>query len=240
MGKRLIVQRRGKGTSTYKSPSHRGMGPVKYPRYSDEEKGGTIKGRVVSLHHAPSRTAPVAKVKYEDGSKGLVLVSEGTNVGQEILFGRSKEIKAGNVMALSEIPEGTPVFNIEGRKGDGGKYVRSAGTYALLVGHDPSKTMIQLPSGVMKAFSPQCRATIGVVGAGGRREKPMLKAGKKRHSIRSRAKYWPRVRGVAMNIVNHPYGGGSKQSAGKTDSVSRHAPPGRKVGLIAPKKTGKR
>jgi large subunit ribosomal protein L2 len=132
------------------------------------------------------------------------------------------------------------VFNIEKTPGDGGKFVRSAGTYALLVAHDVGKSILQLPSGAMKNFNPLSRATIGIVGGGGRKEKPLLKAGKKFHSIRSKRRNWPRVRAVAMNVVNHPYGGGSKQSAGQPDSVSRNAPPGRKVGLIAPKRTGKR
>jgi large subunit ribosomal protein L2 len=92
----------------------------------------------------------------------------------------------------------------------------------------------------MKTINSNCRATIGIVGGGGRKEKPLLKAGKMHHSISAKRRNWPRVRAVAMNVVNHPYGGGSKQSAGKPDTVSRNAPPGRKVGKIAPKRTGKR
>jgi large subunit ribosomal protein L2 len=157
-----------------------------------------------------------------------------------IHLGSTKIIKLGNIMPLSKIPEGTPVFNIEKNPGDGGKFVRSAGTYALLVAHDGVNSVLQLPSGSMKTINSNCRATIGIVGGGGRKEKPLLKAGKKHHSIRAKRRNWPRVRAVAMNVVNHPYGGGSKQSAGKPDSVSRNAPPGRKVGKIAPKRTGKR
>jgi large subunit ribosomal protein L2 len=240
MGKRLIVQRRGRGGSTYRSPSHRHRGGVKYRKIDEAEKTGDVKARVMALIHDPGRTAPVAEVKYENGEKDLVLVSEGTAVGQEIRCGKSTEMKQGNIMSIGEITEGTPIFNIEGKPGDGGKLVRSAGTYAMLIAHDVNKSIVQLPSGVMKDFNPLCRATIGVVAGGGRREKPMLKAGKKFHSIKATAKHWPKVRGVAMNVINHPYGGGSKQSAGKADSVSRTAPPGRKVGIIAPKRTGKR
>jgi large subunit ribosomal protein L2 len=240
MGKRLIVQRRGKGSSVYKSPSHKHRGGVTYRKWDDKEKKGFLTAKVVSLHHDPGRTAPVAMVKFENNEKKLVLVPEGTQIGQEILCGATEKIKPGNIMSLSKIPEGTPVFNLEGRPGDGGKFVRSAGTYALLVAHDVGKSIVQLPSGAMKNFDPQCRATIGVVGGGGRREKPLLKAGKKHHSLRAKSRNWPQVRAVAMNVVNHPYGGGSKQSAGKPDSVSRNAPPGRKVGIIAPKRTGKR
>lgn len=239
MGKRLIVQRRGRGTSVYRSPSHRHRGGVKYRK---PEKAGEkgVKARIIELLHDPGRTAPLARVQYEDGEKGLVLVPEGSAVGDEITCGGSEVVRQGNIMALKDIPEGLPVFNIEGRPGDGGKFVRSAGTYALLIAHDGEKTVVQLPSGAMKTFNSRCRATIGIVSGGGKREKPLLKAGKKFHSIKAKARHWPRVRGVAMNIINHPYGGGSKQSAGKADSVSRNAPPGRKVGLIAPKRTGKR
>jgi large subunit ribosomal protein L2 len=240
MGKRLIVQRRGKGTSVYKSPSHKHRGGVKYRKFDESERKGSLTAKVMELIHDPGRTAPVARLKYENGEEILALVPEGTETGQEIFCGSTKNIRPGNIMPLSQIPEGTPVFNIEKTPGDGGKFVRSAGTYALLVAHDVGKSILQLPSGAMKNFNPLARATIGIVGGGGRKEKPLLKAGKKFHSIRSKRRNWPRVRAVAMNVVNHPYGGGSKQSAGKPDSVSRNAPPGRKVGLIAPKRTGKR
>jgi large subunit ribosomal protein L2 len=240
MGKRLIVQRRGRGTSVYKSPSHKHRGGVKYRRFDGAEKEGSIRAKVTGILHDPGRTAPIARLRYENGEKVLALVPEGTSVGEEIFCGKTKRIKQGNIMSLAQIPEGTPVFNIEKQPGDGGKFVRSAGTYALLVAHDVGKTMLQLPSGAMKTFNPSSRATIGVVGGGGRKEKPMLKAGKKFHSLSAKRRNWPRVRAVAMNAVNHPYGGGSKQCAGKPDSVSRNAPPGRKVGLIAPKRTGKR
>jgi len=240
MGKRLIVQRRGKGGSVYRSPSHRHRGGAGYRKLGEAERELSLTATVVSLLHDPARSAPVAKLRYEDGEELLALVPEGVKVGDEIQCGRAGSISSGNIMPLSLIPEGTPIFNIEKRPGDGGKFVRSAGCYALLVAHDVGRTIVQLPSGAMKSFNPSCRATIGVVAGGGRKEKPLMKAGKKFHSIRAKAKKWPRVRAVAMNAVNHPYGGGSKQSAGKPDSVSRRVPPGRKVGLISPKRTGKR
>lgn len=240
MGKRIIVQRRGKGTSVYRSPSHKHRGGVKYRKLDEAEREGYLMAKVKALVHDPGRTAPVAKLRFETGEEVLSLVPEGTMVGEKVYCGKAERIKQGNIMPLGGIPEGTPVFNIEKRPGDGGKFVRSAGAYALLVAHDGENSVLQLPSGAMKPFNSLCRATIGVVGGGGRREKPLLKAGKKFHSIRAKRENWPRVRAVAMNVVNHPYGGGSKQSAGKPDSVSRNAPPGRKVGIIAPKRTGKR
>lgn len=242
MGKRIIVQRRGKGGSVYRSPSHKHRGGVKYRKLDSNEKEEEIEAKVVEFLHDPGRTAPLARIRFSTGEERLTLVPEGTQIGEKIYSGNTKRIKPGNIMPLGKIPEGTPVFNIEKNPGDGGKFVRSGGTYALLVAHDHdnNKSMLQLPSGAMKPFNTASRATIGIVGGGGRREKPFLKAGKKHHSLSGKSRNWPRVRAVAMNVINHPYGGGSKQSAGKPDSVSRNAPPGRKVGLIAPKRTGKR
>jgi large subunit ribosomal protein L2 len=196
MGKRLIVQRRGKGSSVYKSPSHKHRGGVKYRKLDEAEKSGSIKGRVMALLHDPGRTAPVARLKLENGEEILTIVPEGTKVGQEIHCGSTKLIKSGNIMPLNKIPEGTPVFNIEKAPGDGGKFVRSAGTYALLVAHDAGKSVLQLPSGAMKTINSNCRATIGIVGGGGRKEKPLLKAGKMHHSIsvkgQGRGRIWLR------------------------------------------------
>jgi large subunit ribosomal protein L2 len=124
--------------------------------------------------------------------------------------------------------------------GDGGKFVRSSGTYASLITHDVGKAIIELPSGELKAFHPKCRATIGVVAGGGRREKPFLKAGNRHYAKKAKGKKSVGVRGVAMNAVDHPHGGGNRQHPGRPTTISRHAPPGRKVGSIAAKRTGKR
>lgn len=238
MGKRLIVQRRGKGSSVYKAPSHRYKGKVTYGKY--EEKAGGLKGVVMDILHDPGRSAPVAKIMYENGEERLVLAPEGIKVGEEISCGVSAEVKEGNTLTLSEIPEGTPIYNIEIRPGDGGKIARASGAYCLLITHDIDKAVVQLPSGKLKSLNPRCRATIGVVAGGGRKDKPLVKAGKMYHAVRSKAKVWPKVRGVAMNVVNHPHGGGQKQHPGRPTSVSRDTPPGRKVGLIAAKRTGGR
>lgn len=240
MGKRLKVQRRGRGTSTYRSPSHRYRGKVRHRVYDDEEKKGEVKGTVVDIIHDPGRSAPVAKVRFANGEERLILVSEGLRVGDEIACGISAPIRSGNTLPLAEIPEGTPVYNIELSPGDGGKISKASGTYALLITHDVNKSVVQLPSGTLKTLDPRCRATIGVVAGGGRLDKPLMKAGKKFHKVSSKAKIWPTVRGVAMNHECHPHGGGNRQHPGRPTCVSRNAPPGAKVGLIAPKRTGKR
>ena len=164
---------------------------------------------------------------------------EGITVGDEIQVGVSARIEPGNTLPLAEIPEGVPVCNVEANPGDGGKYARASGVSATLLTHDRNVSVVQLPSGEMKRLDPQCRATIGVVAGGGRTDKPMLKAGTKYHKVSSRGTVWPRVRGVAMNAVDHPFGGGGRQHPGKPKSISRDAPPGRKVGDISSRRTGR-
>ena len=152
----------------------------------------------------------------------------------------NKEIEMGNVLPIGVITEGSPIYNIELTPGDGGKLVRAGGTSATVASHDAKKTVIRLPSGQFKTLDSSCRATIGTPAGGGRKDKPFLKAGKKHIAYRKKGKQYPVVRGVAMNPVNHPHGGGGHQHVGKPSSVSRDAPPGRKVGNIAAKRTGRK
>jgi large subunit ribosomal protein L2 len=240
MGKRLIHQRRGRGTPTYRSASHRFKDKIQYRIYDELEKEGSLKGKVVEIIHDPGRTAPIANVKFENGEKKFIIAPESIQVDDEIECGISAPISFGNSLPLAEIPEGTPIYNIENRPGDGGRFVRSSGTYASLITHDSDKSVIELPSGELKSFHPLCRATIGVVAGGGRKEKPFLKAGNRWHAFKAKGKKSMTVRGVAMNAIDHPHGGGNRQHPGRPTTVSRHAPPGRKVGSIAAKRTGKR
>ncbi|MEM0350819.1 MAG: 50S ribosomal protein L2, partial [Archaeoglobaceae archaeon] len=165
------------------------------------------------------------------------LAVEGIGTGDWIYAGEKVEIAPGNTTYLKNIPEGTPICNIEKIPGDGGKFVRASGTFALVVSREEDKVIVQMPSGELKAFHPLCRATIGVVAGGGRVDKPFVKAGKKYHKMKSKAAKWPRVRGVAMCAVYHPFGGGKHQHVGRPKTVSRNAPPGRKVGSIAARRT---
>jgi large subunit ribosomal protein L2 len=160
--------------------------------------------------------------------------------GNSIKFTSESIIKTGNILPLISIPQGAPIFNIEGEPGDGGKFVRSAGAYATIVSHERDGTIVKLPSGKHKKFLPDCRATIGLPAGGGRGDKPFVKAGKKYHAVRARARIYPVTSGVAMNPVNHPHGGGGHPHVGRPKTVARGAPPGRKVGSIAAKRTGKR
>ncbi|RLF29081.1 MAG: 50S ribosomal protein L2 [Thermoplasmata archaeon] len=234
MGKRLIQQRRGRGKGKFKAPSHNYIGEIKYIHEKE------IKGVVEEILHDPGHTSPVARIRLENNKKILFLASEGMQVGQEIRFTERKECEIGNVLPIGKIPEGYPVYNIELMPGDGGKLVRAGGSYATVVSHDAKKTVIQLPSGQFKTLDSSCRATVGVSAGGGRKDKPFVKAGKKFFAFRARGKQYPIVRGVAMNPVAHPHGGGSHQHIGKPSTVKRGAPPGRKVGSIAADRSGRK
>ena len=249
MGRRIQGQRRGRGTSTFRAPSHRYKAELSHRTVED---GDVIDGTVVDIEHDPARSAPVAAIEFEDsegrgpsgsrtqsGDQRLVLAPEGIGVGDRIQVGVSAEIAPGNTLPLAEIPEGVPVCNVEANPGDGGKFARASGVNAQLLTHDRKVAVVKLPSGEMKRLDPECRATIGVVAGGGRTEKPMVKAGNKHHKMKARGTKWPNVRGVAMNAVDHPFGGGGRQHPGKPKSVSRDAPPGRKVGDISSRRTGR-
>jgi large subunit ribosomal protein L2 len=235
MGRRIQSQRRGRGGSTFRAPSHRYKSDKQHKTVEDDD---TVSGTVVDIEHDPARSAPLVDVEFEDGDRRLVLAPEGVAVGDEIQVGVSAEIEPGNTLPLAEIPEGVPVCNVESKPGDGGKFARASGVSATLLTHDRDVAVVQLPSDEVKRLNPRCRATIGVVAGGGRTEKPFVKAGNKHHKMKARGTKYPRVRGVAMNAVDHPFGGGGRQHPGKPKSISRDAPPGRKVGDIASKRTG--
>ena len=227
MGKRLIPQRRARGGSHYRSPSHRHVDDVRIPHYEQ------VEGTITDLIQAPGRTSPLAVIDY-DGKKSYQLAVEGTSVGQKVEIG-TKNVAIGNILSLANIPEGTLVHNIEGMPGDGGKFVKTAGTSALVVSRG-RVVVLSMPSGVLKEFNPNCRAVVGIVAGGGRTDKPLAKAGKNYLTLRSRAKANKKTSGVAMNAVDHPHGGGSHPHVGGPNCHGRTAPPGQKAGFIAPKK----
>ncbi len=239
MGRPVIHQRRGKGGSTFRAPSHRYLVDLKHRNVDEKEKEDTVKGKVVDIVHDPARTAPVLAVEFEDGEKKFVLAMEGAMVGDELSYGANSPLVQGSTLPISSIPEGTPIHNIENRLGDGGRFIKASGAYGIVISHDGRRSVVQLPSGALKTVDSRCRATIGIVAGGGRRDKPVLKAGKMHHKLKPKAKYWPIVRKVRMNPVDHPHGGGSRKP-GKPTSKKRGTPPGANVGLIAPRRTGRR
>jgi len=235
MGKRLMSQNRGKGTPTYRATSSRFKADLEHIKTFGDE---TIEGIVTEVVHDTARNTPIVRVKFGNGEEKLILAPEGLGVGDKIAYGVTIEIKPGNTLPLSAIPDGCPICNIESQPGDGGAFARSSGVSAILVAHEAKRTVVQLPSGEMKWLSPRCRATIGVVAGGGRTEKPFLRAGNKWYKMANKATKWPVVRGVAMNAVDHPFGGGGRQHPGRPKTVARGTPPGRKVGSIAARRTG--
>lgn len=233
MGKNLTQQKRGKGGPTYRAPSFRYPGKAKHPK-TDEKKG-----IVREILHSQGHSSPLIVVEYADGYN-LTIAPEGIKVGEEITCQGDIQIKAGNVLSLGDIPEGTPVFNIEAMPGDGGKFVRSSGTAARVIAKNQGKVVIRLPSKKQKEFPENCLATIGNVAGSGRTEKPFVKAGTKYYKMRAKNKLWPHVCGVSMNAVDHPFGSKGSHTKGRPTQSSRNSPPGRKVGKIAPRRTGRK
>lgn len=160
--------------------------------------------------------------------------------GQFIYCGKKASLSVGNVLPVGSMPEGTIVCNIEEKVGDRGAMARVAGNYATIISHnvDERKTRIKLPSGSKKVIDSNCRAAIGIIASGGIIDKPLLKAGRAFHKYRVKRNSWPKTRGVAMNPVDHPHGGGNHQHIGHPSTLSRYAPPGQKVGLVAARRTG--
>ncbi len=227
MGKRIGSRRRGAGTGAWTSPSHRHHGAVYLP-------GPQLVGdaRVLSISPAPGRTAPVAELATPDGGRLTILAPAGLATGDTVALGEGK-VDRGAILPLARIPDGTLVSNLEVKPYDGGRLVRSAGAGALVVAHTGSEVTVQLPSGDFKQLLATCRAQVGAVGGGGRRERPIIKAGKKYWSTRTLARAYFKVRGVSMNPVNHPFGGGAHQHVGRPSTVSSGTWPGAKVGRFS-------
>lgn len=199
----------------------------------------TIEGTIVDIVHERGREYPLAQIDVS-GKRSYIPAVLGLTVGSTLQIGARAAVSSGNVLPLTSIPEGTQICNIERYKGDGGRLVRNAGSSAILFSNTPTGAVVRMPSGKTIVLPPGCRASIGVVSGAGRVEKPFLKAGPRYHLMKSKGKIYPRMRGIAMAAVYHPFGGGRHQHPGKSTSTSRNAPPGRKVGLIAPRKTGRK
>ena len=239
MGKRIRVQRRGRGGSTFQSSTHKRTAPSLYPvsMVSEEYENRSVNGNVQEILHDAGRGTPLAFIRFENGETCYTVIPEGIHVGQQIQLGGTASIEVGNIIPMGKIPEGTMICNIELRPGDGGKMAKSSGSYAVIVGHTSQGTMIKLPSGKTKYLADRCRATIGLIAGSGRTDKPFLKAGQVFHLMRARGRKYPRTSGRKMVAAVHPYGS-SKRSSRKVTTTSHGAPPGQKVGLIAARRAG--
>jgi len=244
MGKVIRTQRKGRG-SVFTAHTSKRKGPARIRKLDYPERNGYVKGVVKAIEHDSGRGAPIAVVHFRDTykyrtNKERMVAAEGMHTGQFIFCGKKAQLAVGNVLPLSSMPEGTIICNVEGKVGDRSTLARCSGNYSVIVSHNPDEnlTRIRLPSGMRKIVPSNVRAMVGVVAGGGRPEKPMLKAGRAYHKYKAKRKCWPKVRGVAMNPVEHPFGGGNHQHIGHPSTTARTSVPGQKVGLVAARRTG--
>jgi len=195
---------------------HRGGGHKRLYRTIDfhRDKAG-VDAKVVSVEYDPNRTARIALVNYTDGAKRYVIAPDKLAVGDKIVAGPGADIKVGNSLPLKNIPLGTVIHNIELRPGQGAKLVRSAGVLAQLVAKEGAYAQVKLPSGEVRMIQMQCMATIGQVGNAEQGKVFLGKAGRSRWRGRR-----PHVRGVAMNPIDHPHGGGEGKTSGGRHPVT--------------------
>lgn len=244
MGRVIRGQRKGAG-GVFKSHTHTRKGKTQLRVLDYTERRGYVKGIVKEIIHDPGRGAPLARVHFRNPykfrtDKELMVAVEGMYTGMFLYCGAKAQFAVGNVLPLKNLPEGTIICNVEAQAGDRGKIARASGEYCTIKSHDAERgrSQVLLPSGNRKTFSSECRAMIGNIAGGGRPDKPMLKAGRAYHKYRVKRNEWPKVRGVAMNPVEHPHGGGNHQHIGHASTVRRDSSAGKKVGLIAARRTG--
>jgi len=230
MGKSIIQQARGHGSLTYRVRRRAYRFEIKYPM-------GEGIGKVIKLVNSPGHSAPLAKILlrhkiyYNQACKNMV-------EGQDISFG-GIEVKDGNVLQLKDIPTGTNIYNLEVKPNDGGKLVRAGAVCALVTRKIPGKVGVMMPSKKEVFFDEKARATIGTIAGEGRLDKPIIKAGKMHHMMKARNKMWPQTSAVKVNAIDHPFGSGRGKRI-KSKIAKRNAPAGARVGLLRPKRTGRK
>jgi len=219
----------GRDAQGHVSIRHRGGEEKRFLRTIDWKRDKLdIKAKVISIEYDPGRTADIALLSYEDGSKSYILAPVDLKVDDIIISSATAPIKAGNCLPLKNIPVGVPIHCLTYKVGKGAQLVKSAGNAAYVQSIDGDKATIKLPSGEIRIFKADSKATIGQVGNADHSNQKLTKAGEKRHrGIR------PTVRGVAQNPHSHPHGGGEGRS-----SIGMH--PKTKWGKPAFKKTRKR
>jgi large subunit ribosomal protein L2 len=187
---------------------HKGGGTRRQYRIVDFKRlKDKIPGKIAAIEYDPNRSARIALVNYRDGEKRYILAPVGLEIGQIIESGEEADIKTGNCLPIKNIPLGTVIHNIELRPGEGGKLVRSAGSSAQLMAKEGDYAQVRMPSGEVRKILMVCRATIGQLGNLDHENVVIGKAGRIRHMGKR-----PSVRGIAMNPVDHPHGGGEARS----------------------------
>ena len=198
----------GRNNNGHITTRHKGGGYRKQYRIVDFKRGkDAIPAKVAAIEYDPNRSARLALLHYRDGEKRYILAPAGLGVGDIVESGPSADIKTGNALPLQNIPLGTVIHNLELRPGEGGKLVRSAGGAAQLMAKEGEYAQVRMPSGEVRRILVVCRATIGQLGNLDHENEVIGKAGRQRHLGRR-----PAVRGIAMNPVDHPHGGGEARS----------------------------
>jgi large subunit ribosomal protein L2 len=174
-----------------------------------------VPGTVERLEYDPNRTAFIALIRYRDGEFAYILAPQRLRAGDVVVSGEKVDVKPGNAMPMYSMPVGTIIHNVEMKPGKGGQIARSAGTYAQLVGRDQGYALLRLASGELRMVRAECRATIGAVSNPDQQNATIAKAGRNRWLGRR-----PSVRGVAMNPIDHPHGGGEGRSSGGRHPVT--------------------
>lgn len=214
----LITKSRTGGRNSYgrKTARHRGGGHKQQYRIIDFKrvKDG-VTAKVAAIEYDPNRTCRIALLHYNDGQKAYILAPRGLNVGDVVESGQTADIKPGNALPLRFVPVGTTVHNVELRPGQGGKIARSAGISAQLVAKEGDYATLRMPSTEMRRVLIDCRATVGEVGNSTHELVKIGKAGRSRWKGKR-----PQTRGVAMNPVDHPHGGGEGKTSGGRNPVS--------------------
>ena len=202
---------------------HRGGGHKRHYRIIDFKRDKTgVPGKVATIEYDPNRSARIALINYADGEKRYILVPVGLQVGQEIVAGPESDILTGNALPIKNIPLGTQIHNIELKPGKGGQMARSAGSFAQLVAKEGGMAQLRLPSGEIRIVAVECMATVGQVGNTEHENVSLGKAGRSRwKGVR------PTVRGVVMNPVDHPHGGGEGRTSGGRHPVTPWGQPTR-------------
>jgi large subunit ribosomal protein L2 len=191
-----------------------------------------VPATVERLEYDPNRTAFIALIQYEDGERAYILAPQRLGVGDVVVSGRAADIKPGNAMPMQSIPVGTIIHNVEMKPGKGGQIARSAGTYAQLIGKDQGYAQLRLSSGELRAVRAECLATVGAVSNPDQQNIKLGKAGRNRWLGKR-----PSVRGVAMNPVDHPHGGGEGRTSGGRHPVTPWGKPTKGMRTRQNKKT---
>ncbi len=211
-----LSQKGGRNNKGRITARRRGGGHKKKYRIIDfKRKKFSVEGVVERIEYDPNRSAFIALINYEYGDRAYIIAPQRLRLGDKIVSGVKEDIKPGNAMPMSNIPVGTIVHNIEMKAGKGGQIARSAGTYGQIIGKDQGYAQLRLSSGELRAIRAECMATIGAVSNPDQQNIKLAKAGRKRWLNKR-----PSVRGVAMNPIDHPHGGGEGRTSGGRHPVS--------------------